>query len=154
MGLDTVLRNGVSLANSLTVLLQDAVTHEAAIDIDGYGMTQYAPAVSRQAIVEMKQMLRRLSNGTEVLQRATVTFLYPIDGYEFEEPPFVIGGGGGEVGGPGVIGGDGSQFARRDPIDPRDRLVLPDGTTGPILDVSGLCDPSTSAPFFLTVVLG
>jgi len=149
-----MVRDATVLANGYSALLQDAVTHEAAIDIDGYGMTQYAPAVSRQAIVEMKQMLRRLSNGTEVLQRATVTFLYPIDGYEFEEPPFVIGGGGGEVGGPGVIGGDGSQFDRRDPIDPRDRLVLPDGTTGPILDVSGLCDPSTSAPFFLTVVLG
>lgn len=39
-------------------------------------------------------------------------------------------------------------------IDQRDRLTLSDGTTGPILSIDGLMDPSTSKPFYRSIYLG
>ena len=39
-------------------------------------------------------------------------------------------------------------------VTTKDRITLPDGSTGPILDVRGLVDPSTSAPYMVEVFLG
>lgn len=39
-------------------------------------------------------------------------------------------------------------------IDEKDKMVLPDGTTGPILDMTGLVDPATGRAYFTTVWLG
>ena len=39
-------------------------------------------------------------------------------------------------------------------IDEYDRLILPDGTTGPILDMSGFIDAGTGQPVCTTVFLG
>lgn len=39
-------------------------------------------------------------------------------------------------------------------VDEQDILVLPDGTTGPILDMSGFIDADTGNPFFTQVWLG
>ena len=39
-------------------------------------------------------------------------------------------------------------------LSTKDRITLPDGTTGPILTVEGMVDPSTSAPYLLEVWLG
>ena len=128
MGLDTVIRNAVATANRVTGALQATVTHAAWTGADSYSKPTYATAVPRQAIVEFKQRMRRLPNGEEVMQQATVTFLSPI----------------------AANGASG----RREPVDPRDRITLPSGLTGPILDVSGMVDPSTDAPYMLTVALG
>jgi hypothetical protein len=43
---------------------------------------------------------------------------------------------------------------RREPIDPRDRLTLPDGAVGNILAVEGLGDPDTNHNYFYQVYLG
>jgi hypothetical protein len=43
---------------------------------------------------------------------------------------------------------------RDEPVDPRDKFVLPDGTSGPIVDVNGLLDPSTGRPYLYEVALG
>ncbi len=39
-------------------------------------------------------------------------------------------------------------------IGPLDRITLPDGTTGPILDIEGMVNGSTGAPYMLEVWLG
>lgn len=39
-------------------------------------------------------------------------------------------------------------------ISAKDRITLPDGTTGPILDVEGVVDAETDAPFVTGVLLG
>jgi len=38
-------------------------------------------------------------------------------------------------------------------IGPDDKLVLPDGTTGPIFDISGFLDAGTGKPALTTVIL-
>jgi hypothetical protein len=128
MGLADVVRGGVRIANGITSGLQVVVSHEAWIGQDAYDKPQFATAVSRPALVEAKQRLRRTTSGKEVMQRASITFL---------EMPEANGAA-----------------ERREPIDPRDRLILPDGTTGPILDVAGLTDPGTDAAYLLEVALG
>lgn len=45
-------------------------------------------------------------------------------------------------------------FLRPVAIDEKDKITLPDGTTGPILDMSGFVDRATGAPFFVQVWLG
>jgi len=45
-------------------------------------------------------------------------------------------------------------FVRPLTIDARDKIVLPDGTTGPILDMQGTVDPETGEPYATTIWLG
>jgi hypothetical protein len=46
------------------------------------------------------------------------------------------------------------QFVEPHPLDDDDSIVLPDGTTGPILDMRGVVDPLTGIPYVTTVYLG
>jgi hypothetical protein len=128
MDLSGLVRGAAAIARSVTDSLQVTITHEAWIGNDAYGAPLFATAVARAALSEQKQVLRRTANGENVLSRTKLTFLDPISGN----------------------GADG----RREPFDPRDRITLPDGTTGPILDVSGLADPTTSYPYMYEVYLG
>jgi hypothetical protein len=43
---------------------------------------------------------------------------------------------------------------RQNPIDNRDIIQLPDGSTAPVVDMSGFGDPQTQAPYAPTVTLG
>ena len=128
MSLADVVRSGIASANKAVKDLQTEVSHSAWIDFDSYGKPVYATAVIRPAIVEYSQRLRRRSDGQLVQQRASIVFTYPITAN-------------------GAVG-------RREPIDPRDEIVLPSGYTGPILDILGLVDPKTKAPYMLEVILG
>ena len=128
MGLDATIRAAISVISTATADLQATVAHAAWTGKDGYNKPTFATPVSRQALVELKQRLRRLPNGQEVLQQAAVTFIGPIS------PNGATG--------------------RREPIDPRDSITLPNGYSGPILDVQGLVDPSTNRPFMVSVVMG
>jgi hypothetical protein len=128
MALDSLVRSAVAIANGVTSSLQVVVSHEAWTHDDAYGAPQYATAVNLSAIVEYRQRLRHLRDGQQVLQRAVVFLLEPVSPNGAAE--------------------------RREPIDPRDRIVLPDGTTGPIYDVAGLADPQTNASYYHEVVIG
>jgi hypothetical protein len=128
MALDSILRSGVALANRMTGSLQAVVTHEAWTGTDTFNKPTYATAVSRPAIVDLNQRRSIERDGTVIVSRASITFLSPI----------------------AANGASG----RREPIDPRDRLTLPDGTTGPILEVAGAVDPTTGYPYAPTVALG
>lgn len=120
------LRDGIALANSLTMSLQTAndgktgiVKHTPFLSVDGSGSRTYGSTVLRPALVDWKQRQVRTMTGELTVSRASVTFLDPA-----------------------VV------------INDDDIIVLPDGTTGPILDMSGFIDGGTGNPFFTQVWLG
>ena len=112
----------VAVADTITGTLQAEVAHYAFADatLDAYEHLTWTDAafVVRTAIVESKQRLFRLADGTEVLAHTKLT------------------------------------FPRPETIDPRDKIVLPDGTTGPILEVVGVTDPVTNAIYAVEVWMG
>jgi hypothetical protein len=128
MALADIVRSGVALANTLTASLQVSVQHKAWTGSDAYGAPTYADAIVRNGLLEAKTRVLRRPNGEEVLQQSQLTILEPVAAN-------------------GAAG-------RAEPIDPRDRFVLPDGTEKAALDVSGLADPSTGAPYGFEVALG
>lgn len=133
MAFDSILRNGIALIDSITDnggLQADVVHHPWIADGSTYGEPTYGASVTRSAIVEEKQRLRRLADGREVNQVASITFPRP-------------------------IAANGATN-RREPIDPRDKFVLPSGFTGPIAHVGGLgpVDPITGKSYGLEVIIG
>lgn len=136
MGLGALVRNAVATANSLTGGtdgLQAEITHEPWTGLDGYGKPSYGSAVTRTAVVELvSQHARpaavRLDSGEVLVVRATVTILSPITAN--------------------------AASGRKGPVDPRDRITLPDGTTGPILTINAPVDPATAAPYFYEIGIG
>lgn len=128
MGLDSVVRAAVSIADQVTSSLQVAVMHYAYLSQDAFGKPTYAVAVSRLAIVEYKIRQHMTATGKIVESRAKVSFIRPVS--------------------PNGAAG------RNEPIDTRDKIILPDGTTGPIIDVTGLVDPTTSRTYLSEAYIG
>ena len=129
MGYDSIVRKGVASADKMTDSLQCNVQHFAWIGSNDYGGPDYEPSpIIRRGIVEEKEYLRRLPDGQEVTQKASITFPRPIAANGAAD--------------------------RREPIDPRDKLILPSGYTGPILGVFGVVDPSTQQPYSFEVIMG
>lgn len=128
MSLDAIVRAGLATAKKITADLQVDVTHAAWTGVDGYALPTFASAITRKAIVERRQRIIRTTSGETVMSRATVLFLEPIK--------------------------KNGASGRTEPIDPRDVITLPDGTTGPIVDVNGLMDPTTDRPYYAEVFIG
>jgi hypothetical protein len=138
MGFDTIIRNGIAIINRTTVSLQVPVVHKAWIGQTGFGETVFSQPVTRLAIVDQSAKPHFTPGGQMILTKATITFLAPI-------PPQTEDG----------TAPDGTPSDRVEPIDSRDVFILPDGTTGPVVDVSGgLIDAGTNAPYFSKVTLG
>jgi hypothetical protein len=129
MGLLDVIRSGVKIADKVTKPLQATVSYErcTSTNADGYGAKSYAAAVPLRAIVDWKQKPVRTQAGTLTVTRATVMLL------DVAAVVVATAGAG--------IGDD-------------DRLTLPDGTTGPILDLGGFLDAGTGQPVATEVMLG
>lgn len=128
MGLRDLIKNGVALADKLTADLQPTVTHSAWIATTGTGKSVFGAPMTRAAIVERKQKLVKTGGGQELLSQHVVSFLRPVAPH-------------------GAAG-------RSEPIDARDRITLPDGTTGPILHVDTFVDRVTGAGYYHQVFLG
>lgn len=130
MGLDDVIRGAVAVAKTVTSDLQPSVTHEAWTGSGaGYGKSAYAVGVAYPALVERKHGLVSKAPAGELREvQAKITFLEPVT------PNGATG--------------------RTEPIDPRDILTLPDGTTGPILKTAGFISKSTGRPYLTEVWLG
>lgn len=127
-GLADVVRAGVAVAHQVTATLQVDVSLARWTGQDSMGAVTYAAAADYPALVEYKVRLHTTASGKIVQTRAKVTFLTVI-------PPH------------GAVG-------RTEPIDSRDRIVLTDGTTGPIVDVEGLIDPVTERPYLVECYIG
>ncbi len=130
MSLAGTVRSAVATADKIVKSLEENVSHQAWTGTGGdlFGKSGFATAVTRKAIVEQVIKERRLPDGRTVLTSAKLTFLAVI-------PPNGTAG-------------------RQEPIDPRDKLTLADGTTGPILNITGLRDPEKSRPYLVEVWLG
>jgi hypothetical protein len=88
----------------------------------------YAPSIYVPAIVDMSLRDIRSPAGQFVTTRAYIMLLEPLP----EE----------------------GTAERHEPIDERDIFVLPDGTTGPIVQTGGFVDAGTSLPFYHEVWIG
>lgn len=128
MSLLDALRAGVKIADSVTKPLQAEVTYErAAVDSAGYGDLTYSAPVKLRAIVDFARKQVRTPSGELTVTRATIDLL---------DVAAVVAATGG-------LG-----------IGNNDRFTLPDGDTGPILDISGFIDAGTGQPVATTVMLG
>lgn len=124
-----ILKSGIGIANKLTKGVQANVTFEAWTGQDGYGVDSFASPVTLTAVVDMTRKQAHVPSGLDVTVMATLTIV-------------------GDVAPNGAAG-------RVEPIDPRDRITLADGTTGPIVDAPGaVVDPSTNRGLIHVVMLG
>lgn len=132
-----ILRSGVKIANGLTFGVQSTVSHSAYIGQDGMGKRSYSTAVNRLCIWDSQRKEIKKLSGESIVIAATLTFIGDVPPYapsSFRLP-------------------DGTP--RREPIDPRDKIVLPDGSTGPIIDAPGaVVDPGTGRGFVTVVMIG
>lgn len=128
MALNDIIRKGVATAKSVTKSLQADVTLEAWTGNDGVGGSTFASAVTFPALVERKQKMIRTSTGEQALSTHSVLFIGPVD--------------------------DNGADGRQEPIDPRDKITLPDGTTGKIVGVETVVDPATGAGYYQQVWMG
>jgi len=127
MSLLDVVRAAVDVANVVTKPLQALVTFQRYTGEDAYGTRTFSTAVQLRAIVDWKQKQVRQQSGILSVTRASVMFI-DIDALS------------------AATGGEG--------VDDNDLIVLPDGTTGPILDMSGFIDAGTGHPIATEVFLG
>ena len=128
MALNDTIAAAVATAKSATSALQDDITIEPWTGNSRTGAPAFGSAVTVPALIEFKQEMKKDRTGRDVITRAKVTILQPITAN-------------------GTSG-------RHEPVDPRDRLTLPDGTVGPILSTEGLINPSTNAPYYFEIYLG
>jgi hypothetical protein len=127
MSLLDVLRAGVKIADKVTKPLQATVTYQRAVSEDGYGGFSYQSPIKLRAIVDFGSKQVRTKEGILTVTRATIDLL---------DINAVIA----------ATGGNG--------IGNNDTFVLPDGDTGPILDLAGFIDAGTGHPIATTVMLG
>jgi len=127
MSILDALRAGIKVANTVTKPVQATVSFSRYLSSDAYGTKTYAAAVLLRAVVDWRQKQLRTPDGVLSVSRASVMFL--------DAAALVV-----------ATGGQG--------VDDEDVIVLPDGTTGPILDMSGFIDAGTKQPLATEVFLG
>jgi hypothetical protein len=147
MALVDTIRSAVATAANVVDSVLAPVQHAVWLSADGYGKAKYGRRVGgilleafdplsadvliqRKAIVELQQKIREV-NGRIVTTYAHLTFLTPF-----------------------VTDPDGDSTQRQGPVDSRDVFVLPDGRSAPVVDMKGMVDAGTNAPFFMEVWLG
>jgi hypothetical protein len=130
VSLADIVRKGIAIANDITEKgdIQKPVTYEAWTGQSGTGAPTYATGASIPAIVEYEVNNIYDRAGQVIPVQAKVTFLRPIAANGATD--------------------------REEPLDPRDRITLPNGSTGPIVKVGGLIDGGTGNPYMLTVWIG
>lgn len=132
MGYEQLIRDSIAgIMVPQLASMNITVQHEAWVGDDGRGADEFAAAVARQALLEVKQEQVYTRSGTLATSMATLIFLSTIE----DTTP-----------------NTGKQ--RLQPVDPRDRITLPDGTVAPIIDAAGFIDSGTERPFVNEVKLG
>lgn len=132
MSLLDVVRGAVAIADNVTKPLQATVSFRHYAGSDAYGAKTYvpdvaAPALALRAIIDWKQKQLRTQEGVLSVSRAMVMFL------DVQALSTATSGQG---------------------VNDEDLIVLPDGTTGPILDMAGFIDPGTGHPIATEIYLG
>jgi hypothetical protein len=127
MSLLDVVRSGVAIADKISKPLQATVMYEREASVDSFGTRLFAPAVPLHAVVDFKVDQVRTKDGILTVTRATVTLLNIAE---------IVAATNGEG------------------IGNNDRFTLPDGDTGPTLDIAGFIDAGTGNPIATTVMIG
>lgn len=129
MSLLDAIRSAVNIADGITKPLQPTVTYYRANPLpDSYSTENFDPPVSLPALVEWKEVRMPTSTGVLLVTKPVVTFLSVADVAAATE---------------GL--GFGSE----------DKLVLSDGTSGPIMTLDGaLLDAGTNRPILTQVYIG
>lgn len=127
MSLLDVVRSAPAIANKITRPLQPFVVYERMTSSDDYGTKTYASPVNLHAIVDYVSKQVRTPEGILSVSRAEITLL------DIAEVVAATAGQG--------IGND-------------DKFTLPDGDTGPTLDLRGFVDAGTGHPIATSVMLG
>lgn len=122
------IRRGVKLVDKFTLDGQAQITHEAWIAQDKFGKATYALPVTLRCVIDSRQRIIITTGGQTITVMSTLTFTSPI--------------------------APNGAFGRREPIDPRDKITLPNGFTGPIIDTSAPIDPKTGAGYIQQIMLG
>lgn len=121
----------IKIADDITdgLGLQAKVQHYAWTGQDGYGKPTYASPTTISCVVDRTNRMIVGGNGQAISIAATLTKI-------------------GDMAPNGASG-------RREPIDLRDKIVLSDGFTGPVIDSPGAVeDTSTGRGFIQSVMLG
>lgn len=121
------VRGAIKIADQETKSLQATVTYYRLTGADGYGVPIYASPVKLKAIVDYVSQQVRTQEGVLTVSRAVVTLL------DVAAVKAATAGKG---------------------IDNNDKFVLPDGDTGPLLDIRGFVDAGTTHPMATEVVIG
>lgn len=127
MSLLDTLRLGVRIADKVTKPLQPNVTFSHYTGSNEFGDKTYTAPVPLRAIIDWKQKQLRTQGGVLSVSRASVLFL-DIDKLK--------------------------AATNNEGVDDNDLVVLPDGTTGPILDMGGFIDAGTGIPLATEIFLG
>ena len=127
MSLLDVLRAGVAVADSVTKPLQALVTYHRFLGSDAYGAPIFADPVKMKAIVDYVSSQVRSPEGILTVSRASILL---IDVKQVLQVTNNLG------------------------VDNSDRFFLPDGDTGPILDIRGFVDAKTGIPVATEVMIG
>ncbi len=124
-----VLESGIQLLDSLIPGVKTVCTLEQFTGSDANGDETYAPPITDiEAVVDYTNKVT-IRNAQIVSISATLTILKEVPfNNTVTDPP------------------------RRNPIDPRDKITLPDGTTGKILSVPGAVNNPTTGTGFIQVV--
>lgn len=130
MSLASTIRRAVAVANRATESVKCEITLEPWISHDSAAKPTFDAAVTLKAIVVQGPTKFRTSLGDVIEVRAIVNILESVEANGADD--------------------------RQEPIDPRDRITLPNGVVGaPILGMPPtLVDPETTAPYLFSVGLG
>lgn len=132
MSLTDVIASGVAIANQLTSDLQDkTVTIQFWTGQSGSGDSSYTLPKKFPALVDLSSKPIFTTGGTLLETKAYVAFLEPLP---------VTTAKAGQI--------------RRQPLDERDIITLPDKTSGPIIKIGGFVNADTHRPYMSEVWLG
>lgn len=131
MSLAGAIRSAVKVADNVTKSVQITVQQHAWTGQDAFGEASYVVAPYR-AILEAKQQLHRRADGKIVETSHKLTILEDVADVAPLDP----------------------ESPRVNPVDPRDVWGMPDGSIAATMDVAGVQNPETGAPFCLEVMLG
>lgn len=127
----SLIRLGVTLADSFTEDGQAMIIHEAWIGEDKFHKEIYAAPTNPAPRCVVASKLRTIvgGQGQIITSLATLTFTT-------------------------LPASNGTISRRSEPFDPRDRITLPNGFSGPIVYIGGPLDPETDKGYILSVALG
>lgn len=129
MALIDALRVGIKVADKVlkSGKMEALVTLSHYVSSNSYGDKTFLSPVQLPAVVDWKQRQVRTLQGVLSVSRASIMFLDIVA---------LLAATGGEG------------------LDDNDLLVLPDGDTGPILDMSGFIDGGTGRPVATEAFIG